>query len=150
MNLTTDHPDAMSFAPAAHGKPPKLAMAPLVDIVLLLICFYMLVANTIQQQEDPDVQLPRVASEQALEERPAELIINVHADRRIVANGRALPLDALRAWLAEQQARAAADDRQVLVVVRADKRQRYGLLDDVLKTCREAGLSQVMLRAAKR
>ncbi len=149
MNLTTSQPDAMSFAPARNGKPPKLAMAPMVDIVLLLICFYLLVAKTTQDQEDPEVRVPRIVSDQTLEEHPAELIVNLHADRRIVVNGETLTPDALGAWLTEQQAKALRQDRQAFVVVRADKRQRYGVLDEVLKTCREAGLSTVWFRATK-
>lgn len=150
MNLNTDQPDAMTFAPPTNSRPPKLAMAPMVDIVLLLICFYLLVAKTTQDQEDPNIELPKIVSEQAFEERPAELIVNVHTDDRVVVNGQALEMDALRTLLAGEQAKAVRDDRQVLVVVRADKRQRYGLLDEVLKTCREAGMGQVLLRATNR
>lgn len=136
------------FGPAAPPRPLSVGMAPMVDIVLLLICFYLLVAKNIQDQDDPDVKVPVVTADIARDEMPAEMVINVYQDGRLSLNARPTDLEALEATLATERDAAARRGAALAVVVRADRRQSFGLLDEVMTACRRAGLTQVLLRAA--
>ena len=137
----------LSFAPADAPRRAGLAVAPLVDIVFLLVCFFMLTSQLIQTQKDPAVVLPAMASPDALRELPSEITVNLRADGAVTVGGRQRTVVELSAVLADHLARARADGRAARVVVRADERQTFGRLDEVLDACRSAGLAQVVFRA---
>lgn len=125
----------------------SVQMAPLIDIVFLLICFYLLVTQLISSQVDPSIQLPTMNSPDAARELPAEIVVNLRADGSLIVGSRLMNLAQVRGVLAESVLRAAADDASIRVVIRADRRQRYGAMDEVLGVCRELGIESVILRA---
>lgn len=127
----------------------RLQMAPLIDIVFLLICFYLFVAQLMSNQKDRTVQLPAMAAAEATREAPAELTINLRADGAVTMGGRTVTLDAVAATLQDQLSRSKEAGRRLRVVVRADERQRFGKLDEVLKVCRRCGAEQVVFRARR-
>ena len=123
-------------------------MAPLIDIVFLLICFYLLVSQLIQHQRDPTVQLPVMTSQEAVMEAPAEIVLNLRNDGSVTVDGRRVPLGSLAGFLAAQ-VRHAPPNVSPRVVIRADRRQRFGLLAEVQHACREADIDHHILRARK-
>ena len=146
----TDAPSTIRFVAEAPAEPPGVQVAPLIDIVFLLICFYLLVAQLISTQKDPAVQLPAMSSPAGRQESPAEFVINVRRDGAVAVGGRAVALGELRGMLSEQSARAVEAGRPLRVVVRADRRGSAGQLDAVLQACREAGLRTVVFRSEKK
>ncbi len=141
--------DTLRFQPDDAESPPHLGMAPLVDIVLLLICFYLFVMQSIQSRAEATIDLPAVYHAPAVAAEPAELVLNLDADGTITLNGQTLTLGALPSALTTELARAADQEQQLALVVRADRSQTYGRLDAVLETCREAGLGAVTLRTTQ-
>jgi biopolymer transport protein ExbD len=137
----------LSFlAPDAGAPREGLQVAPLVDIVFLLVGFFMLTSQLIQSQKDPDVQLAAMAAPQAAREAPADVTLNLRADGAVTLDGRRVDPANLDAALASVLARSRARG-PVRVVVRADRRQTFDALDRVLEACRRAGLGQVVFRA---
>ena len=145
----SDAMKTMQFIPAEPPREVDIQVAPLIDIVFLLICFYLLVSQLITTQKDPSVVLPVMASPAAVSEQPAELVINLRNDGAIVIGGRSVSLAVMRSLLAEQIARCRKKNETLRVVVRADRRQRFGKLDDILRAARQAGAKQVVFRARK-
>ncbi len=145
MALST--PASLSFD--RHGEEPRtvIGVAPLVDIVLLLISFYLIVSNSIRSYEDPAVELPRMSSELVGDEVPAELVINLRADDTLTVNRVAVPLDGLTELLSSERERGTARGESLRVVIRADRRQRFERLNRVLEACRDAGITSTLLRA---
>jgi biopolymer transport protein ExbD len=137
--------EALNFA-----SPPRrrvaIRMAPLIDIVFLLICFYLLVAELIRSQKDPTVALPAMAHAAAGEEVPAEVVVNLRADATVTVNGVEVA-ERLTRLLRAERAKAARTSQPFRVVVRADRRQRFGRLDEVLVACKRAGLATIVFRA---
>jgi len=138
---------AIHFEKATEHETLTLQVAPLVDIVLFLICFFMLASELVRSQKDPAVELPQMTSPQGASEAPAEVTVNLRADGAITVDGRTVALDLLPGLVASQAAHAQQDGRPFRVVVRADRRQRFAALDDVMSACRKAGLAQVVFRA---
>jgi biopolymer transport protein ExbD len=130
----------------ADERHPHIGMAPLVDIVLLLICFYLLVMQSIQNQVDARVQLPVVSGHRTTEIRPAELVINIDVAGTITLNGEAVDEAALLRLLHLEQDKALWSGRRISVVIRADARQTFDALDGAMAVCREAGISTVVVR----
>lgn len=141
MNDTTQ---TLQFGGTAARAEASVQMAPLIDIVFLLICFYLLVAQLITTQSDPAVQLPTMTSPLAATEQPAEVVVNLREDGTVLVNNQPLSLDALRAMLS---ASLADSDQPLRVVIRPDRRQRYQRLGEILAICRELNVAQVILRA---
>lgn len=124
-------------------------MAPLVDIVLLLICFYLLVMQSMQARTDDRIELPRMANNMTTELTPSELVVNITAEGALSLNGQAVEPDDLQGQLQREKQRAYEAGKGINVVVRADGRQRYGMLDMALSACRDAGMGVVTVRAAE-
>ena len=124
-------------------------VAPLIDIVFLLICFYLLVAQLISDQKDPSVELASMANPALRSETPAEMVINLRHDGAVTVGGRTVSLPALQAMLSDQLAAAGHAGETLHVVVRADRRQQYGKLDEVLKTVRRSGITQIVFRTVR-
>lgn len=146
--LSSQH-ETLSFD-AGGDDPPALNLAAFVDIILQLICFYVLVSGSIQRYSDPDVRLPQMKTTAAVEKQPAELVVNVKADGSVMLNDRSVSLPELGPLLAERRRRPGIDDGQtVRVTIRIDRRQRYGSLEDVLEACRAAGVPRIALRTVE-
>jgi len=149
ITLTDESRASLSFQPPVSEARSGIGVAPLVDIVFLLICFYLFVTQSIQANEDPLIQLPVITNRSLADEQPAELVVNVAADGSISLNNRLVPLDKLRSVLNDQQVRATADGRPLTVVIRVDRRQRYRRFDQVLAACRQASHSPVLMRVTE-
>ena len=80
-------------------------------------------------------------------EEPAELILNLRADGSINVDGAILAPSQLAPLLTGELAKAGQTGLDLRVVVRADRQGRFDRLNEVLKTCRGCGLSQVVFRA---
>ena len=140
-------PPALSFGVAEQeSSRAAVNVAPLVDIVLLLISFYLLVATSIQSYPDHSIRLPVMENPQLRSQQPAELVINVPQQGELSVNSEAVSIEALPELIRSRQSSVQQDDQPIRAVIRADGRQPYGRLDRVLTICREAGLPRVLLR----
>jgi biopolymer transport protein ExbD len=128
-------------------RPPRVSFIPLIDIVLQIICFYLFVSAGVQSYQDASVELPVMRAEQLTSERPSEFTINLSADGTMNVNGAPLDAAALPGALAAAKAKAAGLNQQFMVAIRADRRQQFALLDNVLQACREAEVPAVSVRS---
>ncbi|MFB3892056.1 MAG: ExbD/TolR family protein [Phycisphaerae bacterium] len=138
---------SFDFIAGADDYKPKLQLAPVVDLVLFLIWFYLLVGQFVVGQKDPAVELPAMANALGQGEVPAELVINLREDSRITIDGADVDPSVLDRYILDQIARAREAKLPLSVVVRADRRQSFARLDAVLQSCRRSGLTQVVFRA---
>ena len=139
----------LRFHAEQDEAPPRLAMAPLVDIVLLLICFYLFVMRSIQSHADPTVALPRMLTDRAVATVPAEVVINLDGVGKLTVNGEAVDLARLDLRLEADRAAALTGGQRLDVVVRADRSLPYAALDEVLAACRAAGIGAVSIRSTR-
>jgi biopolymer transport protein ExbD len=144
-----ENPTGLDFGAGQHDYEAKLQLAPVVDLVLFLIWFYLMVGQLVMHQKDSTVELPRMDQAAAAQELPAEVVVNLRQDGQVTVSGQGLGSAALEDELRRLRARAQAGGEPLRVVVRADRRQTYARLDEVLRSCRRAGLKQVVFRAAE-
>lgn len=136
----------LDFSTDSEPQLPRIQMAPLIDIVFLLICFFMLAAQLIQSQDDPSIELPAMDIPQARTAAPAEIIVNLRPDGTLNVNGALLIHDHLQKELRRQSAAAKSAGKPLRVVVRSDRRPRFDQLSKVLSLCKKAGLANITLR----
>lgn len=148
--MSEPHTQAVDFGSAVpDGQRVKVMVAPLIDLVFLLICFYLLVGQLVVHQKDPTVRLAEMTTPLASAESPAELVINLRQDGHITIAGQDVPEADLPGIVSAELTRAAKADQPPRIVIRADRRQSFGRLDTLLKICRKAGVSQVVFRSEK-
>jgi biopolymer transport protein ExbD len=137
----------LNFVPPDADQSLGLQVAPLVDIVFLLICFFTFTSQLIQIQKDASVTLPLMKSPQAEQEVPADFTVNLRPDGALTVDGRPMSPAALGPVLAGHMQQARAAGQRVRVVIRADHRQKFARLDEILEVCRRTGLAEVIFRA---
>ncbi|OOV88267.1 ExbD/TolR family protein [Oceanospirillum linum] len=119
-----------------QSEPVSLNLTPLIDVVFLLLIFFM-VSTTFDQSSELELQLPETSHGQAVE-TPAPLRLEVPETGSILMNGK--PVEKLSSALADYLKRQASSGR---VVVIADERARHGRVTRVLDDLAGAGLTQV-------
>lgn len=120
---------------------PTLDMTPIIDMVFLLLIFF-LVATTFQQDErELNVALPVAKAAGPISANLRALVVNVDAAGAIVVSGRRVQPDDLRAIVRE----AVAANPQQKVTIRGDRRVRYESVVRVLDICKGSGIQQPYL-----
>ena len=115
---------------------PGVPLTPMIDVVFLLLCFFVTSQIFAQWETEIDVALPTAATGGMPQRLPGEVIVNVRADGATVVNGQTLDDVQLRAMM----------DRLVdlfpgqPVLLRADKATAYEHVVRVLDACRQADI----------
>ena len=120
---------------------PNLNLTPMIDIVFLLIIFFMVGTQFTEIERQFDVQLPRVSEATPLTSHPDEMVVNVQADGVVTVNGEEKSLDDLFAELTA--AKEVYPDQGVLI--RGDGTGPYQFVVDVLAVANRANMSKVSL-----
>jgi biopolymer transport protein ExbD len=120
---------------------PSLNLTPMLDVVLNLIVFFMLSTQFKEAERQYDIELPTVADTSALTGQPDELIVNVHADGRILLGTDLKTVAELEAALTAARERFPGQ----AVVVRGDGRGYYQPVMDAMAAARRAGIRNLSL-----
>lgn len=112
----------------------SINLTPMIDIVFLLIIFFMVGSRfTDLQQTERDISLrvPQVQSAQALTTTPSKRVINVYSDGRITLDQQPVSLPELELELAS----ARQQYQKLGVVVRGDRESQFDQVAQVIATC---------------
>jgi len=113
-------------------------LTPMVDVVFLLLIFFLAATTFATEEVALDLRLPQARSGQAGKgDKP--LVVNVFADGKLLVDGREVTLQALQQKL---QAAAGRNAEQA-VLVRGDQAAQFGLGVQVLDACRTAKIKKV-------
>jgi biopolymer transport protein ExbD len=116
-------------------------LTPLVDVVLLLLLFFM-VTTQFAQLPGLKMLLPPVDAESKVRIQASErLELSVSAEGDIVFENQPTTLSGLASLLT----RTGAAGDEVVVVVSADQGVAYGRVVRVMETLRQAGFNRVVL-----
>ncbi len=126
----------MNFRKNTKGELPTFQMTAMMDIVFLLLCFFITTSVFSQWEYEIDISLPSAESGKVPDRLPGEIIINISDDGRVSINQQDLTLDALKGRL-DRLARYFPGQP---VVLRADKETKYDNLIKVIDTCRQADI----------
>ena len=126
----------MNFRKKSRSALPTFQMTAMMDIIFLLLCFFITTSIFSQWEYEIDISLPTAATGKVPDRLPGEIIINIADDGRVSINQQDLTLDALRGRL-DRLARYFPGQP---VVLRADRQTRYEDLIRVIDTCRKADI----------
>lgn len=126
----------MNFRHKSESQQPGFQIAPMLDIVFLLLCFFITSQIFAQWETEINIQLP-TASESGLPGRlPGEVIINLFEDGSIVVNRQKLDKEGLSRLLG----RLVEHFQGQTVLIRADRNTRYKEVISVLELCRKSDI----------
>lgn len=121
-----------------------LEMTPMIDIVFLLMIFFLVASRLDEDARALDVVLPRADAARPLTSRPQEFVVTIDRAGRYQAGSRPVTIDELRGLL--QQAAADNPGRQT-IVIRADEETRHRFVVAAMDACVRAGIDDYQVQA---
>jgi len=126
----------MRFSQRNRLKAPALALTSMLDVIFLLLCFFVTVSVFSQWESEISIKLPNAKTAEAPERLPGEIIVNLAKDGGVSVNSVKLSLEELGARLAK----VAKFYPGQPVIIRADKEVRYEALVKLIDTCRASDI----------
>ena len=132
----------MSFATQSRERSaPVLPLAGMVDVLFLLLIFFMTASVFRDSELSLDVSLPTSETAAAAVGPGQQIVITVDADDRVFLGEREVPMSQLRGVL-EQLVAIAPNDA---VVVRSDENSRAGTMVRVMDLAQQVGLTETSI-----
>jgi biopolymer transport protein ExbD len=129
----------VNFRKQAVPEPGAFQIAPMVDIVFLLLIFFLVTWNFARYETELDVKVPTAKEGQDSRRAAGEVIINVKSDGSIVMNRRTMSVDELTSTL--RKISGLYPDQAV--ILRGDQDADYRHIVAVLDICRAANIWNV-------
>jgi biopolymer transport protein ExbD len=122
---------------------PQLNLTPMIDVVFLLIIFFMVGARFTEEAHDQqfDIELPSASPVQVMSRQPDPLVVSVTRDGKTAINRKEVSPEQLLTELAA--AKAAYADQAVLI--RGDGTGDYQAVVDVMNACHQAKIKKFSL-----
>jgi len=127
---------------AAEQDEGALSLTPLIDVVFLLLIFFLVSTTFAKEEVEMDLNLPKAKSGKAGKDGQY-LVIQFSREGALLLAGRKVTLEGLQQKLNAQARR----DRTRAVLIRGDVDARYGLFAKVMDACRSARLEKILIRA---
>ena len=129
-------------------------MGPMIDMVFLLLVFFMVSAKPVKPESDIPMGLPGQVAQEETVDIPDEARVIIEPDGQVVLNEQQLDAPAssslpeLRAVLERFRKSAENAQSEALVTVAPHDTVPHQRLVDVLNACAEAGITGVTLAGA--
>jgi len=135
----------MNLRGRAQLHHPGIQLAPLVDVLLLLLIFFLLTWNAARTENELDVKVPKASAAKEKSAPIGDVIVNVKADGNVVVNRRTLTGSDLQELLKNM----VQLNPEQAVVIRGDESGAYKNIVEVLNICTEAGVTNVAFATAR-
>lgn len=117
----------------------QLNLTPMIDVLFLLIIFFMVATTFGDLERNMELKVPEVAEAGDSVPPAKPLVINVFADGRLDLDGQMVTLEELKAQLAAARERIGAPT----VVIRGDAACEFQRVADALSACKAASISEL-------
>jgi biopolymer transport protein ExbD len=135
----------MNLRSRATPHHPGIQLAPLVDVLLLLLIFFLLTWNAARNENELDVKVPKASAAKEKTAPIGDVVVNVKQDGNVIVNRRTLTTGELTDLL---KGLVQLNSEQA-VVIRGDEAGAYKNIVDVLNICSQAGVTNVAFATAK-
>lgn len=120
---------------------PQLNLTPMIDIVFLLIIFFMVGTRFSEIEQQYDIELPTATTVEPMTSRPDSIVLNVARSGDVMISGETVSLEELSTRLTA--ARKAYTEQAVLI--RGDGEGVYQSIIDVMDLCHKAEIHRFSL-----
>lgn len=125
--------------------PISLQLAPMIDILLLLLSFFIITWQFSKSETELNVSVPTAKEGSEPQQTRGEIIINVLADGTIRVES--VTMD--RAQLLDKLSKIAASFKNQAIRIRGDGAVPYQRIVEVLDTCQMAGIWNISFAAQR-
>lgn len=129
----------MRFRAATRLEKTELQMAPMIDIVFLLLIFFLLTWSYARFETELDISVPAAEQGATPERQVGEIIVNVNAAGEIIVNAVKLS----ESELLEKLNRLVRFRDNQAVILRGDGEVSYDRIVDILDICYSAKIRNV-------
>lgn len=134
----------MNFRARLRQDSVGFQITPMIDVVFLLLCFFITSQLFAQWETEIDISLPTAQTGETPQRMPGEVIVNVRQSGESVVNGQRLDDEALLGMLQKLVAIYPGQP----IVVRGDRRTDYEFIVRVLDICRRADVYNISFATA--
>jgi biopolymer transport protein ExbD len=117
-------------SPESESETPN--MIPMIDVVFLLLIFFLVATRFDQEEREIETRLAEVAKAQPLSMPPNELIININEEGEYVVVGETVDINKLADWLRQLGIKNPGTQT---VQIRADERVPFVYPARVMGLC---------------
>jgi biopolymer transport protein ExbD len=135
----------MKFRSRSEPATVAFQIAPMVDILLVLLCFFVITWSMARKENELDVRVPAASAAQESNPVVNQTVLNVKADGTIVWDRKVIE----KAVLLEKLKSLAALYPDYAIILRGDVKTDYDHIVQVLDTCRMAGIWNVAFATSK-
>jgi biopolymer transport protein ExbD len=116
-------------------------ITPLIDVVFLLIIFFLVASHFIRNERVEEVELPDATTGREEDEIASRILITIATDRQLILAGHAATLDEIerRLQLAAEEYGAGATELRI----RADRSVPYSIVEPLLLAAARSGIGKV-------
>lgn len=124
---------------------PEFQIAPMIDILLVLLVFFMSISSTEVLQSNKDIRLPVAKDAKDAKENPGQIIVNLAVNPMgntvgIIVNEVAYPSPGDLIPVLQNHIQK---NPMVRVLIRADRDVRYATMKSMLEAVGKAGIANV-------
>ncbi|MFM2176661.1 MAG: hypothetical protein RL015_759 [Verrucomicrobiota bacterium] len=136
----------MNFRKQHSIEPTPMQLAPLVDVLFLLVIFFAVTSQYAKNEQVMDISVPAADEGKNKESRNVgEIIINIKTEGEIVVNGQELTEEELLSKLKN----IVVIYKDQAVILRGDEVMDYKHVIRVLNTCQKAGIWNIAFATRK-
>ena len=119
----------------------SIEMAPMIDMVFLLLIFFLVATSFHQEEREMQIALPVAQSAGPISVALRELVINIDGQGRIIVSGREISSGDLHGIVVD----ALAANPEQKVTIRGDRSVAYEAVVRVLDICKTGGIQEPYL-----
>ena len=115
-----------------------LSLTPLIDVVFLLLIFFLVTSEFEDEERRLDIVLPSATSAVPMTSKPREIVVDIDANGSVFLRGEPTSVDELGRLL---QAAVRNNPTNQTVVIRADRETAFQPVVSVMDACNRSGIS---------
>lgn len=124
----------------------KFQIAPMIDIVFLLLIFFICVTTFDHLETTEEIHLANASDSKDMSKVPGTIIVNINTRGRIDISSVSFSLKELDSFLRAISVKHGTD---IPIIIRADKKVRYENVLTVMKICSDIGIWDVSFATQK-
>jgi biopolymer transport protein ExbD len=131
------------FGSVKKSQGVELNMSPLIDMVFILLIFFLVTTSFVKEAGGPEIRRPIAATAESKEK--TNMTVAVTSDGLVYIEGKIVDIRSVRS----QMERFYHENPEGNVVITADADSNFGVPIEVLDRIREAGITNISVAATK-